>query len=43
MKFTEMQKYKICKLGHSLKENLLPEPLIKLFGQLWQKNTPLLN
>lgn len=32
IKFTEIQKFELCKLAHSLKEQLLPEPLIKLFN-----------
>ena len=37
MKFTEMHKYELCKLGYSLKEKLLPEPLIKLFKNYGKK------
>ena len=39
MKLAEMQKFELCKLGYSLKEKLLPEPLIKLFDNYGKKHT----
>ena len=32
MKFTKIRKFELCKLAYSLKEKLLPEPLIELFN-----------
>ena len=37
MKFTEIQKFELCELAYSLKDKLLPEPLIKFFDTYGKK------